>query len=407
MYFINENFYILPYNYTIFSFGGIEVNVYLDNAATSFPKPPGVAEAMVYFMNNIGSNAGRGSYSSSIESSRNIYECRESICDIFNFDKAENVIFMPNITYSLNILLKSILKSGWHVITSSMEHNSVLRPLYQAKDTLGIELDVIKCSKEGLISTEDVKKAIKSNTRLIILSHASNIIGTIQPLEIIGNMCKENNIFFIIDSAQTAGVVPIDFYKLNANAIAFTGHKGLMGPQGTGGFILDSNLESIATPIIVGGTGSLSSSIYQPDFLPDKFESGTQNAPGIFGLYEGLKFIKDFGINAIAQKEDHLCNTLMTGLLNMEDVIVHGTQNINERTAVVSVTFKNHDTSEIGYLLDNEFGIMTRTGLHCAPLAHETIGTYPVGTLRFSPGFFTTEEDIKYTLDSLYKLIRR
>ncbi len=407
MYFPNENFFILIYNDTIFKFGGIEVKVYLDNAATSFPKPTAVAEAMVYFLNNIGSNAGRGSYSSSMESSRNIYECRESICDLFNFPKAENVIFMPNITYSLNILLKSILKSGWHVITSSMEHNSVLRPLYQAKDNLGIELDVIKCSKNGLISLEDVNKAIKSNTKLIILSHASNIIGNIQPLAYIGNICKKNNIFFIIDAAQTSGVVPIDFHKFNANAIAFTGHKGLMGPQGTGGFIIDDKLNDIASPIIVGGTGSLSSSTYQPDFLPDKFESGTQNAPGIFGLNEALKFIKTVGINTIGEKENHLCNMLISELLNMEDVVVHGVHKDIERTSVVSITFRSHDTSEIGYLLDTEFGIMTRTGLHCAPLAHETIGTYPAGTLRLSPGFFTTEEDINYTLDALYKLIRR
>ncbi|WP_040214753.1 aminotransferase class V-fold PLP-dependent enzyme [Clostridium polynesiense] len=383
------------------------MSIYLDNAATTFPKPPEVAEAMFNFMNNIGSNAGRGSYSSSLETSRIIYETRELICELFNFSMPENVIFMPNITYSLNILINSIIKPNWHVITSSMDHNSVLRPLYKAREDMNIELDIVQCSSQGVLSVEDVEKAIKPNTRLIVLSHASNIAGSIQPLQEIGKLCRKHNIFFIIDSAQSAGVLPVDFKALNAHAIAFTGHKGLLGPQGTGGFIISEELNKIAVPCIVGGTGSLSSSVTHPDFLPDKFESGTQNSPGIFGLNAALKFLKSIGIETIKDKEDKLCSILINDLSNMEGVIVHGLKSSKDRTGVVSITFENFDTSEISFLLDHEYGIMTRAGLHCAPLAHKTLGTYPSGTLRLSPGYFNTEEDIHYTLNSIKKLIVR
>ncbi len=382
------------------------MKIYLDNGATSFPKPPAVTAAMVDFMTNLGSNPGRGSYESSLETSRNIYHCRELLCSLFNFDKPDHVIFTPSITYSLNILLQSILQPGWHVITSTMEHNSVLRPLLAAKDKLGINLDIIPADNNGLISTELFKSYIKPETKLVILSHASNVTGTVQPLEEIGKLCKSNNIFFIIDSAQTAGILPIDFKSLNANAIAFTGHKGLMGPQGTGGFLIDDTLNSIASPFILGGTGSLSSSTLQPDFLPDKFESGTMNGPGLFGLHASIDYILSVGIEAIHDKKSQLTRKFLEGLFEIENInIFHHLTSIY--TGVISVTFKEKDTSEIGYLLDKEYNIMTRVGLHCAPLAHKTIGTYPSGTLRFSLGYFNTVEEIDYTLKALNNLTRR
>ncbi len=382
------------------------MKVYLDNGATSFPKPPSVTAAMVDFMNNIGSNPGRGSYCSSLETSRSIYNCRELLCTLFNFDKPDHVIFTPNITYSLNILFQSILKPNWHVITSSMEHNSVLRPLLAAKDKLGIELDIVPADNKGLISIELLKSYIKPETKLVVLSHGSNVTGTVQPLEEIGNLCKINNIYFIIDSAQTAGALPVDFKALNANAIAFTGHKGLMGPQGTGGFLIDDNLNNIATPVVLGGTGSLSSSTLQPDFLPDKFESGTMNGPGLFGLQAGINFIMNTGIDAIRHKKSELTKKFMKGLLETDKVNIFAHDSSMD-TGVISTTFDGREVSEIGYLLDTEYNIMTRVGLHCAPLAHKTIGTYPSGTLRFSLGYFNTEEEIEFTLKALNNLLRR
>ena len=372
------------------------MKIYLDNGATSFPKPASVSQAMLYFMNNIGSNAGRGSYSSSLESSRTIYGCREQLCELFNFDKAENVIFMPNVTYALNLLIKGVLKEGWHVVTSSMEHNSVLRPLFQAERELKIKLDIVEASKDGNLSVDAFERAITKDTNLVILSHASNVTGVVQPLEAIGELCRNNNAFFIIDSAQSAGVIPVDFRALKANAIAFTGHKGLMGPQGTGGFIIDDPLNSITTSVFSGGTGSLSSSILQPDFLPDKFESGTLNSPGIFGLDAALKYKKEYS----------LTKKLLEGLYSIKDVIIYGHNPEIKSTGVVSISFKNKDIAEVGYLLDYKYNIMTRVGLHCAPLAHKTIGTYPSGTLRLSVGYFNTEKDIDLTLYALNEIVR-
>ncbi|WP_426350981.1 aminotransferase class V-fold PLP-dependent enzyme [Alloiococcus sp. CFN-8] len=381
------------------------MKIYLDNGATSFPKPPAVTKAMVDFMNNIGSNSGRGSYYSSLETSRRIYNCRELLCKLFNFDKPDHVIFTPNITYSLNILLQGILKPGWHVITSSMEHNSVLRPLIAAKDKLGIELDIVPADDNGLVSTELLKSYINPRTKLIILSHGSNVTGTVQPLKDIGKLCKCNNIYFIIDSAQTAGILPVDFKALGANAIAFTGHKGLMGPQGTGGFLIDDALNNIASSTILGGTGSLSSSTLQPDFLPDKFESGTLNGPGLFGLHAGIDFVMKTGTEAIRHKKSELTNKFINGLKEIDRINLFCHES-SVNTGVVSMTFDGREISEIGYLLDTEYNIMTRVGLHCAPLAHKTIGTYPSGTLRFSLGYFNTEKDIELTLSALNNLLR-
>lgn len=382
------------------------MKIYLDNAATSFPKPSSVVEAVVNYMTNIGSNPGRGSYNNALEGSRIVYNCREKICDLFNFHKPENVIFMPNITYSLNILIKSIVKNNWHIIISSMEHNSVLRPIFQLKETMNIDIDVIQCSEEGFIDLDDFKSKIRQNTKLVVLSHASNVNGSIQPLCEIGEICRNKGVYFIIDSAQTAGSLEVDFKYLNCNALAFTGHKSLLGPQGIGGFLIDDELNNLSIPYIVGGTGSLSSQVTQPDFLPDKFESGTLNTPGIAGLLEGIKFIEKEGLKAIRDHEDSLTKYFIDSLLNMKNIIFYGSANVELRTSTISVNFNHRDSAEVSYLLDSQYGIMTRTGLHCAPLAHKTIGSYPIGTLRFSIGYFNTKEEIKYTIDSLHNILR-
>lgn len=383
------------------------MKVYLDNAATTFPKPPEVYTSIMNYMMNIGTNPGRGASIASLTGNRVILDCRYALMDFFHFDKVENVIFTPNVTTSLNTIIKSCVQKGWHVITSSMDHNATLRPLNSLLKNGIIELDIITCSKEGLISVDDFINTLKPNTKLVILSHASNIIGSIQPIEAIGQICKNKGIYFIIDVAQTAGVFPIDFYKLNCNALAFTGHKSLLGPQGTGGFLIDDNLNEKCTSFIEGGTGSLSSSIIQPGFLPDKFESGTLNGPGIAGLLEGINFINSMGIDFIRESEEYLCKTFIDGLLNISSISVYGLKDSSNRTATISINSTKFDNSELGFILDSEYGITTRTGLHCAPLAHKTIGTYPCGTLRFGIGPFNDIKDINYTLNSLNTIIRK
>ena len=383
------------------------MKVYLDNAATSYPKPQQVYSSILNYMKNIGASPGRGGYENALIGDRMVYKCRYSLMNLFNFNKIENVVFTSNITSSLNMLIKSIVKDGWHVITSSMDHNSVIRPLVSLEKSNKIELDILNCSEEGLINIDDFKSKIKDNTKLVVLSHASNIVGTIQPLETIGKICKEKGIYFIIDSAQTAGVLPLDFQKLNCNALAFTGHKSLLGPQGIGGFIIDDKLNNIATNFIEGGTGSLSESTLQPDFLPDKFESGTMNTPGIAGLLAGIEYINEEGLITIKEREEYLCKEFINGLLNIESIKVYGPLDASLRTATISINSSKVDNSELGFLLDTEFGIMVRTGLHCAPLAHKTIGSFPQGTLRFSFGAFNDIKDIKYALYALNTLINR
>lgn len=381
--------------------------MYLDNAATSYPKPDCVYDGMLHYMKDIGASPGRGAYSNALESSRIVYNCRKALGEFFNFNKIENIIFTSNITASLNILLKSTIKDNWHIITSSMEHNSVLRPLSSIAKYKNIEVDIIQCSPSGLISIEEFKSNIKSNTKVVVMSHASNVIGSIQPLEQIGEICKEKGIYFIIDSAQTAGILPLSFNKLNCSALAFTGHKGLLGPQGTGGFIISDELNNESLPFIEGGTGSESENIFQPSFLPDKFESGTLNTPGIAGLYQSINFIKNIGVKYIMEKETHIFNSFLEKLLNLDFIKVYGYDNNTSYVPTISIEIKNMNNSMLSYILDNEFKIATRSGLHCAPLAHKTIGSFPSGTVRFSLGFFNTLEDIDYTINSLYTIWKR
>jgi cysteine desulfurase family protein len=383
------------------------LKIYLDNAATSYPKPDEVYNSIMNYMINIGANPGRGASSNVLIGDRTIYKCREALADFFNFNATENIIFTSNITMSLNILLKTTIKEGWHIITTSMEHNSVIRPLEHMKSLIDIEVDIINCNSNGVVDINSIKDKIKSNTKVIVMSHSSNIIGSIQPLKEIGQLCKNNNIYFIIDSAQSAGCIHIDFSELNCNAIAFTGHKSLLGPQGVGGFIIDDLLNSEATSYIEGGTGSLSESITQPDFLPDKFESGTLNAPGIAGLLSGIEFINREGLDSIREKEQYLSQEFINGLLNIDSIKLYGDPNASNRTSAISINSSKISNSEFSFILDNEFGIVTRSGLHCAPLAHKTIGTFPQGTIRFSFGCFNDIKDVNYALSSINNIIRR
>ncbi|MBF8983310.1 aminotransferase class V-fold PLP-dependent enzyme [Lutibacter sp. B2] len=379
--------------------------VYLDNGATSFPKAPGVAESMSNYLINIGCNINRGTYETSFEAENVVFETRELICTLFNFDKPENVVFTKNITESLNVLIKGLLKEGDHVILSSMEHNAVMRPIHSLL-TNGIQFSRVTCNALGELNPEDLKTHIKSNTKAVIMTHASNVCGTILPLEEIGDICKKEGLFFIIDSAQTAGFLDIDYKKLKADAIAFTGHKSLLGPQGIGGFIINDKLVNTISSLIEGGTGSLSEYEIQPNYMPDKFEAGTMNIPGIYGLNTSLKYILDLGTPSIREKELYLLSKFIQEIKNMDQVKIIGKQETHGRTGLVSLAFPSYDHAQISYMLYKDFGIMTRCGLHCAPFAHKTLNTFPDGTVRFSFSHFNTVEEINYTIDCIHKIIK-
>ena len=378
------------------------MKVYLDNASTTFPKPKVVSDSIYNYLVNIGGNANRSNHSNALESNRKIFLARERIAKFFNYDKFENVVFTNNITMSLNILIKGILRKGDHVITSSLEHNSVIRPIISCKEKLDVEVDFVKASFDGFINPKDIENLIKKNTKLVIITHASNVIGTIQPIKEIGEICKKNNIFFIIDTAQSAGTVPIDFYDIGANALAFTGHKSLFGPQGIGGFIIDDKLNEICTPLLEGGTGSLSHEIHQPNFMPDKFECGTLNIPGIVGLSSGIEFINNVGIENIKNKNKKLYKKLIKSISSMERYKVYGDISGENSTTSISFNLDGVETSELSFYLESN-GISNRSGLHCAPMCHKTIGTFPEGTVRLSISYFNTDEEIDYTISILEK----
>lgn len=378
--------------------------IYLDNGATSFPKPKEVINTMTEYMLHVGGNVNRGSYESSFDAENIVYETRELLCEFFNFSKPENVIFTSNITESLNVILKGLFNSGDHIIVSSMEHNAVLRPL-NSITSRGVDFSIIPCSPVGNLISSELEKYIKPTTKAVIMTHSSNVCGTLLPFAEIGAICKKHNIYFIADTAQTAGVIPIDMKNWNIDILCFTGHKSLLGPQGIGGFLIKDELAKITKPLIEGGTGSFSEYEIQPSYMPDKFEGGTLNIPGIYGLNAGIKYINKIGINNIRTHEEHLTQLFINECCKIKNVHIIGSLSSKDRTSVVSLDFPNHDNGEISYKLDKHYGISVRCGLHCAPLAHKTLGTFPNGTVRFSFGIFNTEDDIYYAVNSIKKII--
>lgn len=380
--------------------------VYLDNAATSFPKPKAVSEAMIHFIEEIGANVGRGSYRSAYSADEVVYDTRERLKSLFGASDSKNVIFTPNVTYALNIILKGFLKPGDHVLVSSMEHNAVMRPLTQLAHE-GITFDRIPCTQEGKLIVETMLSLVRPNTKAVILMHASNVSGTIMPLEEVGHFCQRHRLKLVVDVAQTAGVLPIDMKVMNIDALAFTGHKGLMGPQGIGGFVVTDEMALSIEPLISGGTGSLSHSEEVPMIMPDRFEAGTLNLPGIFGLSASLRYLDEIGIKAIHEREMLLTEQFIKGLETIPEVTVIGPSDMTSRVSVVSIGIKHKDIAIVAHELDKTYGIMTRVGLHCSPNAHKSLGTYPVGTLRFSFGYFNTEEDVAYALEALKTVLAR
>ncbi|MEG2774540.1 MAG: aminotransferase class V-fold PLP-dependent enzyme [Acetivibrio sp.] len=383
--------------------------IYMDHAATSYPKGEGVIEAMSCFMREVGVNINRGSYEEAYETAGAVYETREQLCKLFDFvplpEMVKNVIFTENITYALNFIIKGFLKKGDHVLVSAMEHNAVMRPLVQLQKEERITFDRIPCSPMGELYIEEVEKRIKANTKAIIMTHASNICGTMMPIKEVGEIACKHGIKFIVDSAQTAGIVPISMRKMHIDALAFTGHKGLLGPQGIGGFIITDEMAEDMVSLITGGTGSVSDTEDTPDFLPDKFEAGTLNLPGIIGLSAGITSIEKIGMEHICEKERQLTEYFIQEILKIEDLILIGKKTGEDRSAVVSIQCKTMDEATLAFLLDSEYHIQTRVGMHCAPNAHKTLGTFPKGTLRFSFGYENTKEEIDFAIQAILKIL--
>jgi len=379
--------------------------IYFDNAATSWPKPPGVAEAMTRYLNEIGANPGRSGHRLAVEAARVVYSAREAIATLFNAPDPLRVVFGANVTEAINLALRGLLRPGDHVITSSMEHNSVMRPL-RALEREGVQVTVIPCSPQGFLDPADVERAIRPNTVMIALNHASNVVGTLLPVAEVGRIARRHNVLLLVDAAQTAGAYPIDVQADAIDLLAFTGHKSLYGPMGTGGGLIIGERVDVERiePLRRGGTGSRSEREEQPEFLPDKCESGTPNAVGLAGLGASLRWVMARGVENIRAHEVTLTQQLIHGLRAIPGVTVYGGLDANRQTATVSFNIAGIEPSEVGLRLDEEYAILCRVGLHCAPAAHKTLGTFPVGTVRFGLGAFNTAQEVEAALDAVRQL---
>lgn len=378
------------------------MGIYLDNAATSFPKPKEVATAVYDFMVNNGTSSGRGSYKKAMQSDYIVYECRKLIGKLFNFDNPKKVVLTSNVTDSLNIAMRGILKENDHVITSSLEHNAVWRCLKTLERDINIKIDTVECSKDGITNPQDIKKYIKKDTALIVFTQASNVLGTIQPIREIGAIAREHNIPFLVDSAQSAGAMKIDVKEDNIDILAFTGHKSLLGPMGTGGLIINTDID--IKPLKAGGTGGDSAYEYQPDYYPNHLESGTSNVSGIAGLREAIKFLNKEGIENIHNKEKELTKYALEKLETVKDIEIYGPKDCEKMLSVISFNIKYKRPEDVGSILDQKYDIMLRAGLHCAPTAHSVIGTKDRGTLRIGLGYFNKKEDIDKLVEALNNL---
>ena len=379
-------------------------DIYFDNSSTSFPKAPNVGRAMGEFIENGAFNINRGSYEGAYEAGSAVLDTREMLKDLFNCPNSKNVVFTPSVTYSLNFFIKGFLKPGDHVLVTSVEHNAVMRPLVQM-EKLGVEFDAVPCDEEGGVTADDFRAYIKENTKAIITTHASNVCGTIIPIEEIGALCKEKGLVYAVDTAQTAGILNIDMQKANIDFLAFTGHKGLLGPQGIGGFIASDKLEGLIDPVISGGTGSLSDSEEIPDFLPDRFESGTLNLPGIIGLHQALVYLKEAGIDNMRKEKMEITKYFLDQVKEIDGVKVAGKKTVEGRLGVVSIDFEGFDNSIVSFYLSSKYKIMTRVGMHCAPRAHKTLKTFPQGTVRFSFSHFNTKEEVDVCIDAIKTIL--
>jgi len=378
--------------------------IYLDNAATSWPKPEIVYQTIDEFLRTKGGNPGRGSHSLAVTAREVVEETRLLVARFINAPEKERIIFTLNCTDALNLGLKGLLKPGDHVITSCIGHNSVVRPLRKLEQQ-GVKITRLPPSAEaGVVSAQAIEEAITKDTKLIVVTHASNVTGVIQPIEEYGAIARWHNLIFMVDAAQTAGNHPIDVQADNIDLLAFSGHKGLLGPPGTGVLYVGNQVD--LDSLREGGTGSYSELEEQPVALPYRYESGTVNSVGISGLGAGLKYIFSEGLERIRAHEQYLINRLIEGLADVPGVVLYTAKDRSQQAPVFSLNIEGYDPGEVGAILDQAFDIKVRTGLHCAPAAHKTLGTYPLGTIRLSPGYFNTEEEIKLTLQALEKITR-
>lgn len=380
-------------------------SVYLDHAATSGTKAPGVGDAVAAYLNGLAVNINRSTYARASGAAMHVLECRELLASRFRFPSPAHVVFTPGQTAGINMVVKGLLRPGDRVLVSSMEHNAVMRPLRQLERLIGITIDRVPCAPDGTLCADGLLPYLHADTRLAVFTHASNVCGTLLPVGEIGELLHAHGIPFLLDAAQTAGHVPIDFGALHLSALAVPAHKGLLGPAGLGALLLAPAFADRLEPLICGGTGSVSDSEEQPNYMPDRFESGTLNLPGIFGLHAALSFLTDERIAALGEEEQRLTARLLDGLLQNKRVRVAGLPTGSGRVGVVSIDCLTMDNAEVAYRLEAEHGICTRCGLHCAPSAHRTLGTFPQGTVRFSIGYGTTQDDIDAAIAALEAIV--
>jgi cysteine desulfurase family protein len=376
--------------------------IYLDNSATSFPKPESVYQAVDRAFRTLGANPGRGGHRMSLESARMVLDAREAAAELFDIEDTARIIFTSGATESINLSLFGVLKPGDRVVTTSMEHNAVVRPLRALADR-GIKVEKVQADTTGLVSVEDIRRACREQTRLVAMTHCSNVTGTVQPVEEVAAFCREQGILLLVDAAQSAGLLPLSVGCFGIDLLAVAGHKSLYGPPGTGLLYVAPELE--LEPLIYGGTGSLSHFDTQPADLPERFESGTLNTPGIAGLLAGIRFLNDVGLETLRNKEQALLADLISGLRSIDRLTVYGPETFAQHGGAVSFNCADLDPAEIGFRLDQEYDIMVRVGLHCAPDAHKTIGSFPRGTVRVSPGYFNTSDEISQLLDALRVIV--
>jgi cysteine desulfurase family protein len=374
--------------------------IYLDNAATTIQKSPEVAEAVSRAICGLG-NSGRGSYNCAMDASRIIFETRTMLAELFQADGPEQIAFTANSTHALNIAIKGVMEVGDHVITTAMEHNSVLRPLYEMEKQ-GMELTILSCDDLGRISINDLNYAIKENTKAVICTHASNVTGNINDIKSIGTICREKNLLFILDASQTAGVLPVHMKDMGIDIVCFTGHKGLMGPQGTGGICVRKGLN--IRPLYSGGSGFHSYSKEHPDKMPTALEAGTMNVHGIAGLHAALKFISEIDQVEIYKHENRLALAFYKGIQGIKGIKLYG-EFESERVGIVSINIGDYDSSIVSDELSHKFGIYTRSGAHCAPLMHQCFHTEKQGIVRFSFGYFNTEEEVEIAIEAVRTLV--
>ena len=386
----------------------MSVRIYLDNASTSFPKPPGVVEAVCSYMSEQGTNVGRGDYETAWDVEDALLDTRERVCRLVGGPSPRDVVFTRNVTEALNMVLKGMLRPGDHVVVSSMEHNAVMRPLVQLEGR-GVWFSRAQCRPDGTLDPAEVERLIGPSTRAVVMTHASNVCGTVLPMAEVGEVCRAHGVRFVVDAAQTAGVLDVDMAAWHADAVCFAGHKGLLGPQGTGGAVIADDLAHEIEPLVAGGTGSVSNSEEVPAFMPDRLEAGTPNLPGLMGLRASLGWLEERGVASVREHELSLTGRLLEGLVGLEArglVRTVGLPGTEGRVGVVSIQTPGRDPAAVAHELASAHGIQTRVGLHCAPSAHKTLGTYPEGTIRFSVGWATTDEQIDEALEALETILQ-